>query len=145
MVSSIFSFIAAFLGYWVAHYFACQRQRKEQKINFIFRELSDFVTIVDDAIEELIQLSESEDFRQILLLRQRHINRKSEFVYKILQTAKIEDDNLKKYVEELKEHLSGEESSCIVSNKVQETHLQKIRSLILSSVDDIKLKLIEQF
>ena len=92
MASSIYSFIAAFLGYWVAHYFACQRQRKEQKINFIFRELSDFVTIVDESIEELIRLSESDNFRQILLLRQRHINRKSEFVYKILQTAKIEDD-----------------------------------------------------
>lgn len=138
-------FVCAILGYLFAHYLAYRRLRKEIKFNLILDQLNDFAGIIDETIEELSQHENSEDFKKILLVRQRRINRKIEFVCKILKKIRIDPSDLKLRVDELREHLSGEEDSCIVTNNVHGQNLQKTKALILSSIDDIKWNIIERF
>ena len=141
----IFSFFGAILGCFLAHYLAYIRAHNERKCNLILQELNNFAGIIDETIDELNQHDGTTDFKKILLLRQRHINRKFEFVCKTLKKIKIDESALKQRVDDLKERLSGEENSCIVTNNVGGQDLQKIKALIFSSIDDIKWKIIERF
>ena len=145
MWNFILSFVGALIGTFVAHRLASSRLYREKKFELIFKELVELAEIIEASIAELEQNDNKNDFRKILLSRQRYINRKSEFIYKTLKKVKIDEKRLKQHIDDLKEHMSGTEKSCIITNTIQGNDLPKIMFLIFSAIDDIKWDLLELF
>ena len=109
LITYLPSLIFAFIGYFFGHYLSCRRNIREKSCEFIINELDNLQHVIDESLNDIALAVSKDGFEKIVLNRQRVMNRKVEFLLKILNRYHVKSDKLKDYFDKIKEFLTGDE------------------------------------